>query len=425
MGQGRRPHPLFDNAFYEAMQAPREGLAPILDFLASGWSAERGPDAALRRGLVSGALFRRADVRASGVQAFRTHRPCRRQIAQSSLFDPDWYVRRNPDAAVSGRPAFQHFLEVGLFEGRDPHPLFDSQWYRQKYGESLGDLSTFEHYLHNGKLQPNRGFDQAYVAHSVGRTRIDYISRPLMQPPTVVQCAADRNVDASERRAPHFRPGQTLLDLYLAHQNENGLRPCAIFDPAFYKRTYPDIGHFGEEPLAHFLNHGLREGRRPCRELDLGFYVSQTSGIDPEAAFWSIWDSGFMPGIRPTPTYIPAFDRATLERMRLHMANDLPTILMISHFGGGGTSKHVLDLATALMGRANSPAARAPPRRLALARAAGTFRGIVAVRGRGPGGSRPRDPQRARHRSGSRAPRAGSGACVCCRSCTASACPTT
>ncbi|MGX1201879.1 hypothetical protein ACSSVV_002349 [Marinobacter sp. MBR-105] len=37
------------------------------------------------------------------------------------------------------------------------------------------------------------------------------------------------------------------------------------FDPHWYLQQYPDIARAGLNPLEHYLNHGINEGRLPCR----------------------------------------------------------------------------------------------------------------------------------------------------------------
>ena len=62
------------------------------------------------------------------------------------LFDTDWYLQQNPDVAKAGVNPLAHYLRQGALEGRDPNPLFDTDWYLQqnpdvaKAGESAGAL---------------------------------------------------------------------------------------------------------------------------------------------------------------------------------------------------------------------------------------------------------------------------------------------
>ncbi|MCA0912776.1 hypothetical protein [Marinobacter nauticus] len=41
--------------------------------------------------------------------------------------------------------------------------------------------------------------------------------------------------------------------------------PEKWFDPHWYLQQYPDIARAGLNPLEHYLNHGINEGRLPCR----------------------------------------------------------------------------------------------------------------------------------------------------------------
>lgn len=53
----------------------------------------------------------------------------RRLIEQSGLFDESWYRSQNPDMALSGLDALDHYLEVGGKQGRDPSPRFSTKRY--------------------------------------------------------------------------------------------------------------------------------------------------------------------------------------------------------------------------------------------------------------------------------------------------------
>lgn len=81
---------------------------------------------------------------------FHSGRDCPEEIAASSLFDARWYLSRYPDVAAAGIDPFEHFLDHGLDEDRDPGPGFASSWYRRGYA---GDdpRPPLLHYLREGK----------------------------------------------------------------------------------------------------------------------------------------------------------------------------------------------------------------------------------------------------------------------------------
>jgi hypothetical protein len=58
------------------------------------------------------------------------------------------------------------------------------------------------------------------------------------------------------------------------------------FDPAFYLKTYPDVGAVGADPLDHFMTYGWREGRDPTPDFSVRAYLEAfpevaESGINP------------------------------------------------------------------------------------------------------------------------------------------------
>jgi hypothetical protein len=82
--------------------------------------------------------------------------------------------------------------------------------------------------------------------------------------------------------------GRGLLDLYLARP-EPGPSPSAEFDHAWYASENPGWAKSHPHPFLHFLEHGLRAGRRPRPDIDLEFLRDITRGEKPrsleEAAF--------------------------------------------------------------------------------------------------------------------------------------------
>jgi glycosyltransferase involved in cell wall biosynthesis len=78
--------------------------------------------------------------------------PDRRRIIPTCHFDEDFYVSKNLDVFEAGAPPFEHFLEYGSKEGREPNALFDRDWYEGIVWNSKGikQGSLYVHYLRNG-----------------------------------------------------------------------------------------------------------------------------------------------------------------------------------------------------------------------------------------------------------------------------------
>jgi lipopolysaccharide biosynthesis protein len=87
-------------------------------------------------------------------------------IAQSGLFDSDWYLDRNPDVCAAGVNALAHYLQHGAAEGRDPNPLFDSDWYLHRYPDvRAAGMNPLAHYIRYGAAErrdPSASFSTQY-----------------------------------------------------------------------------------------------------------------------------------------------------------------------------------------------------------------------------------------------------------------------
>jgi hypothetical protein len=80
-----------------------------------------------------------------------------------------------------------------------------------------------------------------------------------------------------------------LLDLYLARPEPNAPSPSAEFDHGWYVSQNPDWAQSHPHPFLHFLERGLKAGRRPRADIDVQFVRDITRGVKPrsleEAAF--------------------------------------------------------------------------------------------------------------------------------------------
>jgi FkbM family methyltransferase len=104
---------LFDETFYRAVHPEREaGVVPVLDYLDRGGFQGRDPN---------------------------------------PLFDSDWYLKQNPDAAAAGYNPLVHYIRHGAAERRNPHPCFDSSWYLENNPDvAAAGVEPLAHFLHHG-----------------------------------------------------------------------------------------------------------------------------------------------------------------------------------------------------------------------------------------------------------------------------------
>ncbi|WP_199038413.1 alginate lyase family protein [Glycomyces salinus] len=126
-------------------------------------------------------------------------------LSPHPLFDPDWYLERNPAALVRHRSPLGHLLSGAADVDPDVHPAFDSDWYSTTYldGESVPAIL---HYLETGDRaghDPNRLFDTAWY------------------------------------RATHGCGNRSALAHYLAERDAGALRPHPLFDPEVIEQAIP------------------------------------------------------------------------------------------------------------------------------------------------------------------------------------------
>jgi len=108
---GRKPHPLFDPAFYlERYPDVREtGVNPLLHFIRYGAAEGR--------------------------------KPC-------PLFQPDYYLSRCPEAMKPGGNPLTHFLRSSPEDCASPHLLFDCESYRRDHPElAAKGINPLVHYV--------------------------------------------------------------------------------------------------------------------------------------------------------------------------------------------------------------------------------------------------------------------------------------
>ncbi len=86
---------------------------------------------------------------------------------------------------------------------------------------------------------------------------------------------------------------RSLLETYLARPESNAPSPSAEFDHGWYVSQNPDWAQSHPHPFLHFLERGLRAGRRPRPDIDVEFLRDITRGVKPrslEEASFRVFD---------------------------------------------------------------------------------------------------------------------------------------
>ena len=166
--------------------------------------------------------------------------------------------------------------------------LFDAAYYLEQNADALHKGETaWEHFLRIGaseRRNPNRLFDVAYYLEA-NPSLEDLAENPLLHFEREGRQAGLRHHWLfNETEYLRLNPDLPRDMDGLAHMIEHGFaenrRPALLFDPAYYFSHSPDVGSAGIPALAHFLKSGDREGRAPHPLFDPAFYARQAGPLD-------------------------------------------------------------------------------------------------------------------------------------------------
>ncbi|MDQ3160245.1 MAG: glycosyltransferase family 2 protein, partial [Pseudomonadota bacterium] len=170
-----------------------------------------------------------------------------RILVRSGVMDPQWYEGATGRKAVDAQAAASQFFAHDDDPENAANPLFSADWYRANYGVTGTPAELLLHYVLLGEragLNPTLWFDPAYFRRF-------------------------QRVGAAK--------GCALGDYCRTWKNNPSAHP--YFDGAWYVWQYPDVLHSWLNPLAHFVAHGLSEGREPNAYFSSRWYVNSFDDV--------------------------------------------------------------------------------------------------------------------------------------------------
>jgi hypothetical protein len=157
------------------------------------------------------------------------------------LFDAEYYRKSYPDVAASGVNPLWHYVVRGAFEGRNPHPLFDTSFYLSQCPKTPG-VNALCDYLEHGDAKGRR-------------------PHPLFDPEYYVRCSPDVR-----------RVRMNSLFHYVRHGAAEGRKPHPLFQPDYYLTVCAAARNAGN-PLAHFAESEAAESCNPHPLFDCESYL--------------------------------------------------------------------------------------------------------------------------------------------------------
>ena len=150
-------------------------------------------------------------------------------LADSGLFDPDWYRATYPEAAAAGWDPVDHYLAFGATGRSSPGPNFDAAAYLAANPDVAADgFNPLLHYIEHGRRE----------------------RRPLVPQSAEVNTAEQRWV-----------------------ATRDAIAASGLFDPNWYLARYPELAGTGWDPLSHFTTFGVAQRTSPGPAFDTQAYL--------------------------------------------------------------------------------------------------------------------------------------------------------
>lgn len=231
--------------------------------------------------------------------------------ALHDVFDREFYMLSNPDVKIGKIDPLQHYIEYGMKECRNPHPLFDVEWFVQQHPEAADD--PFTSYLNGIGTRPHPLFDGAWYLHHYPDVRTEglhpfvhytkYGQGENRSPHPLFDASwyIIHNPEASGRALYHYLQGYgrkpnplfddqfylkycdpqvgihrpALIDYLASSSRRITGRPHPLFDGPWYLARNSDVAARSLHPFAHYMTYGQKENRDPHPLFDAEWYVGQ------------------------------------------------------------------------------------------------------------------------------------------------------
>lgn len=185
----------------------------------------------------------------------------REQVVASTLFDSAYYCARYHDVVQAKVDPYEHYLEFGWRELRDPNPYFNTSAYLTLNPDvAAAGVNPLVHYALSGAREgrlvrlPSENVGRSMAlnteAPQVAMSREQVVARALFD--ATYYC--DLYPDVAAAKVDPF-------EHYMSFGWRELRDPNAYFSTSAYLSLNPDVAAAGVNPLTHYALSGAREGR--------------------------------------------------------------------------------------------------------------------------------------------------------------------
>lgn len=195
------------------------------------------------------------------------------------LFIAEDYAAYNPDVASAygndTAKLLEHWLNVGIYEGRSPSRLYDPNYYKNAYGDKAAAAGTSAEIV-AGSFALD-GMKNGYSG-SEGFNVMAYLTCN----PDLYSAFGLEFADYYRHYLDNFRNESRIHTADQAGYSAAWI-PKVLFDPAVYAENNQDIRQaFGDDAdglFRHWLKYGIYEGRIASRVFDPKYYLQNNDDV--------------------------------------------------------------------------------------------------------------------------------------------------
>lgn len=299
--EGKNPNPYFETSWYldRIGDSKPKDLCPLVEYILTGGRDRTSPGFDPKKYSMAyelGGMDPLSHYIQHGVFQGNNGFPAELNLQQlkfeiesCGLFVRDWYLAKYPDVRASSMDPLDHYCRYGWKEGRQPNYYFDPVWYSKSacYTPEAG-VPELIHYFKTGwrsGVNPSGEFDIAYY---------------LASNPDVKEAGIEPLKHFIEYGQSEGRQFRKVYSSPICSE----ILDTGLFLGDWYVNFYEDLRGLQVDPLEHFVETGMCEGRNPNPYFDTTWYLEMYSEEIPEDRnpvlhyAKSGWKKGHNPSLR-------------------------------------------------------------------------------------------------------------------------------